>query len=157
MGEDIYQLNIENERLLNNLKESESNFSDQLITIDELHEKIQFIEENNCKEWLESLIINDNQMSSTYVNNCHDNNSNNNINDINSKNDNKNDNDNEYDSISILLGANSQNRNQNQNQNHKQNDRTSVRNLVLSLLHQWKEQVGPINFIKQGSSSIVIN
>ena len=145
-GEDIYQLNIENERLLNNLKESENNFSDQLITIDELHEKIQFIEENNCKEWLESLIINDNQMSSAYINNCHDNNNNNNINDNNS-NKNNNDNDNEYDSISILLGANSQNRNQNQNQN----DRTSVRNLVLSLLHQWKEQVGPINFIKQGS------
>ena len=105
------------------MKESENNFSDQLITIDELHEKLQFIEENNCKDWLESLIINDNQMSSTYINNCHDNNNNNNnnINDNNSnKNKNNNNNDNEYDSISILLGANSQNRNQNQNQKQKQ-------------------------------------
>jgi chromosome segregation ATPase len=125
--DDVRQLQIENEELVSALKDTESQLKSASITIEELQQRVMMTEQLDFQQWLESVIIgNIDNLVETKAASQGD------ISDENKENKDKNS------AINTATGS---------------TDSNSVKDLLNTLLTQWRDHVGTYSGRSLGNNS----
>ena len=142
--DEVGAMRIDNERLTTALRDAENEVAAHQVTIEELSRQIDLAEQVDQRQWLESVILKDAEICAKHVDSREQQKSLQRRVDEGGKQERV-----DLRSLMPLLAPVKENlSNESTAGGH-----LSVRDLVISLLAQWRDQVGPMSFVKASSHS----
>ena len=143
--DEVGAMRIDNERLTAALRDAENEVAVHQVTIDELSRQIDLSEQVDQRQWLESVILKDAEICAKHVDAREQQKS------LQRRVDGDGSKQERFDlrSLMPLLAPVKENL----SNEAAAGGHLSVRDLVISLLAQWRDQVGPMSFVKASSHS----